>query len=247
MPDDPAWTCRGGANAGEHCDGTRGSADCGDDGVCGGPMTDGTLCGIETSIARRGDNADPAAVLGALGSLAATGGLPAQLANTPVAAGVHPADRRRVLGDPAARRAVVQLARVQSHRRGHDAQRAHELRLCAGPAAPDGSAQRGSSNEIPIGQAPFTKKTYCKTYEVPQNYSIAIMTGHHPPARRALLGHRPLGHADLRELRLQRSRLRALRSVARVPVGRRRAAHARVLRDVQQRREGRRLSPTTIW
>src|SRR6185369_14994955 len=33
-------------------------------------------------------------------------------------------------------------------------------------------------NDVPIGQAPFTKKTYCETYEVPQNNSIAIMTGH---------------------------------------------------------------------
>jgi hypothetical protein len=33
-------------------------------------------------------------------------------------------------------------------------------------------------NELPDGVAPFTKQTICSTAVVPQNYSIAMMTGH---------------------------------------------------------------------
>jgi hypothetical protein len=33
-------------------------------------------------------------------------------------------------------------------------------------------------NGVPNGLAPFTKQTYCSTAVVPQNYSIAMMTGH---------------------------------------------------------------------
>ena len=176
MPNDPAWTCRSGPNAGMRCDASKGSADCGEGGVCAGPMTNGTLCGIETSSLTSG-NADPLELFNTLFELFANGGLPAQLANTqspqeyiPPIDGVYwEIPLRGVLwfnshafnlsDEDTTLNARMNFYYAQDRRR---------------KMVPHNEVR----NEIPVGQAPFTKQTYCETYEVPQHNSIAMMTGH---------------------------------------------------------------------
>jgi hypothetical protein len=176
MADDPEWTCRGGDHAGMHCDGTKGSADCGDAGVCAGPMTKGTLCGIDTTGLAAPD-ADPALVLDALLQLFASGGLPAQLANTqspqeyiPPIDGVYwevPLHGVLWFNSHAFNLSdedTTLNARMNFY---YASDRKRQM-------VPHNEVR----NEIPIGQQPFTEKTYCESYEVPQNNSIAIMAGH---------------------------------------------------------------------
>ena len=176
MPSDPEWTCRGGAQAGVHCDATKGSADCGAEGVCAGPMTNGTLCGIDTSSITS-DNPDPAAALSVLWELFASGGLPAQLANTqspqeylPPIDGVYwEIPLRGVLWfNSHAFNLTDEETTLNARMNFYYAQdRKRQM-------VPHNEVR----NEVPVGQAPFTTKTYCATYEVPQNNSIAIMAGH---------------------------------------------------------------------
>lgn len=176
MPNDPAWTCRGGSKAGMHCDGTKGSADCGEGSVCAGPKTDGTLCGIETAGLTDG-SADPLEVFNTLFELFAAGGLPAQLANTqspqeyiPPIDGVYwEIPLRGVLwfnshafnlsDEDTTLNARMNFYYAQDRRR---------------KMVPHNEVR----NEVPVGQPPFTKKTYCEDFVVPQNDSIAVMTGH---------------------------------------------------------------------
>lgn len=173
---DPEWTCRGGDHAGMHCDGTKGSADCGEAGVCAGPMTKGTLCGIDTTGLAAPD-ADPALVFDALLQLFASGGLPAQLANTqspqeyiPPIDGVYwEVPLRGVLWFNShafnlSDEDTTLNARMNFY---YASDRKRQM-------VPHNEVR----NEIPVGQAPFTEKTYCESYEVPQNNSIAIMAGH---------------------------------------------------------------------
>ncbi|HEX6240938.1 MAG TPA: hypothetical protein VFZ61_08590, partial [Polyangiales bacterium] len=92
--DDPDWTCRGGANHGKHCNAQRGSADCGEEGVCAGKTTPGSLCGIDTLAFGSGTFDDIIAGLFGLGpkplsleellgfgSIILGSGMPTQIAN----------------------------------------------------------------------------------------------------------------------------------------------------------------------
>src|SRR5262249_36739797 len=92
--DDPDWTCRGGANHGKHCNAQKGSADCGEEGVCAGKTTPGSLCGIDTLAFGSGTFDDIVAGLFGLGpkplsleellgfgSIILGSGMPTQIAN----------------------------------------------------------------------------------------------------------------------------------------------------------------------
>jgi hypothetical protein len=176
MPNDPEWTCRGGDHAGMHCDGTKGSADCGEAGVCAGPMTKGTLCGIDTTGLAAPD-ADPAKVFDALLQLFASGGLPAQLANTQSPQEYIPAIDGVYWEIP-----LHGVLWFNSHAFNlSDEDTTLNARMnfyYASDRKRQMVPHNEVRNEIPVGQQPFTEKTYCESYEVPQNDSIAIMAGH---------------------------------------------------------------------
>ena len=75
-------------------------------------------------------------------------------------------------------------------------------------------------NDVPIGQAPFTEKTYCETYEVPQNNSIAIMTGHTHRRGKHFWVTDPSGKQIYENFVYNDPGVHALQPVARVPVRR---------------------------
>jgi hypothetical protein len=189
--DDPDWTCRGGPSNGEHCNAQNGSRDCGEAGVCAGKTTPGSLCGIDTLAFGSGTLED--VVAGLLGQgpkpltleellgfaeIALGSGMPTQIANAqapqqylPPLEGVYSELPLRGIfwfdshSFNLSEEDTTVDARVNFY---YAAKREREMR-----AATDYSA-----NSIADGQPPFTRETYCTKHEVPQNYSIAMMTGH---------------------------------------------------------------------
>jgi hypothetical protein len=189
--DDPEWTCRGGANNGKHCNAQNGSADCGELGVCAGKTTPGSLCGIDTLAFGSGTLDDIVAGLFGLGpkplsldellgfaGIIAGSGMPTQIANAqapqqdlPPIAGVY---------------SELPLSGILWFN-------SHSFNLTQQDTVLEGRVNyyyatkleremRGvtdyTANNIADGQPPFTRKTYCSTHEVPENYSLAMLTGH---------------------------------------------------------------------
>jgi hypothetical protein len=154
-PNAPGWSCKAGPSDGTQCDPTKGSADCGEGGVCAGPMTDGTLCGGFDIFA----------------------GLPEQVANTqspqeyiPPMDGVYwELPLRGVLWFNSHAFNLSDEDTTLNARMNFDYAQDRQRKM-----VPHNEIR----NEVPIGQAPFTKETYCETYQVPLDQSIAMMTGH---------------------------------------------------------------------
>jgi hypothetical protein len=177
-PNDAGWTCHGGDHEGQACDGSKGSIDCGESSVCAGQPTPGTLCDFDTTAIASGQ-ASPIDTLFALGQLAASGGIPSQVANTqspqeyipPMDGGVYweiPLSGVLWFNSHAFNLTDEDTtldARMNFYY-------AKELKRQMIPT------NVIDNNTIFDGQAPFTRKTYCATTIVPQNYSIAILTGH---------------------------------------------------------------------
>lgn len=157
-PNTAGWTCRGGPNGGTPCDATKGSADCGDGGVCGGPTTNGTFCGGR-------------------GELFASGGLPEQIANTqapqeylPPIDGVYwEVPLRGVLWFNSHAFNLTQEDTTLHARMNFSYASDRKRKM-----VPHNEVR----NNVPVGQAPFTRKTYCEQFEVPADHAIAVMTGH---------------------------------------------------------------------
>lgn len=175
VPADEAWTCHGGERDGEVCDPSKGSSECGAAGVCAGAPTPGTLCGIDvTALSAGGLDGVPEE----LRELLASGGLPAQVANSqspqeyippidgvfwemPLSGVLWFNTHAFNLSD----QDTVLNARMNFY---YAKSRQREMK----------PVNVIDNNYIADGQAPFTRETYCAKYVVPQDYSIAILTGH---------------------------------------------------------------------
>jgi hypothetical protein len=189
--DDPDWTCRGGPKNGQHCNAQNGSRDCGEEFVCVGKTTPGSLCGIETLAFGSGTPEDIVAGLLGFGpkplsfeellgfaEIVLGSGMPTQIANAQAAQQYVPPIEgvyselplRGILWfDSHAFNLSEEDATVDARVNFYYAtERKREMR-----AITDYSA-----NSIADGQPPFTRQTYCAKHEVPQNTSIAMMTGH---------------------------------------------------------------------
>ncbi|MET0342793.1 MAG: hypothetical protein ABW252_17430 [Polyangiales bacterium] len=184
-PDDPSWTCRGGARAGALCDASHGSADCGAGGVCAGKTIPGQLCdGFDAS---------------ALGS-----GTPGEIQEAIRTGKLKPEDIARLAGSEM----PVQLINAQSPQqtlaplegvyaeiplKGIFYWNSHAFNLTDQEtplngrinyrfALPEGRRLKYGSernfNNIAHGQPPFTRRDYCAKHVVPQHHSLAMMTGH---------------------------------------------------------------------
>lgn len=174
---DPAWTCHGGNAEGKQCNAQRGSLDCGDEGVCAGPPTPGTLCNVDTTALAAG-GPPTLDTLAQLVELLTSGGLPAQIANTQSAQQyIPPFDgvyeeiplRGILWFNSHAFNLTEQDTVLEARLNYYYAQELHqEMR----------PVNVVDFNHIADGQAPFTRKTYCEKTVVPQSYSIAMMTGH---------------------------------------------------------------------
>jgi len=157
-PNPAGWTCRGGAKEGAACDASKGSIDCGEGGVCAGQPTNGTFCG-------------------GIGELFATGGLPEQIANTqapqeylPPIDGVYwEIPMRGVLWFNSHAFNLTEEDTTLHARMNFSYASDRKRKMI-----PHNEVR----NDVPIGQAPFTRKTYCEKFEVPANNAIAVMTGH---------------------------------------------------------------------
>lgn len=168
------WTCDGGDRNGEPCSGSN--VDCGPASVCAGPATPGTLCDFDTQ-AIASNNADPLETLKALGTLLATG-LPAQVANTqspqeyvpPFDGGVYwELPLKGVLWFNSHAFNLTTEDTVLDARMNFYFAKEQTRQMIPVNVV---------KNEVPDGLAPFTKQTYCSTAVIPQNNSIAMMTGH---------------------------------------------------------------------
>jgi hypothetical protein len=188
---DPDWTCHGGPQAGNPCEAQKGSSDCGEGGVCAGKTTPGSLCGVETLAFGSGSFEDVVAGLLGLGpkeltledifafaGLLLNEGMPTQIANTqapqqyiPPLDGVYTeVPLRGILWFNShafnlTERDTVFEARLNYY---YATKLYREMR----------PVDDYSYNNIANGQPPFTRETYCAKHEVPQNYSLAMMTGH---------------------------------------------------------------------
>jgi hypothetical protein len=189
--DDPDWTCRGGPNAGQHCNAQKGSADCGEAGVCAGKTTPGSICGIETLAFGSGTFDDIVAGLFGFGpkpltfeellgfaALMLGSGMPAQIANAQA-----PQQYLPPLDGIYTELPLRGILWFDSHAFNlTEEDTTLDARLNYYYATKREREMRGvtdySANSIADGQAPFTRKTYCAKHEVPQNYSLAMMTGH---------------------------------------------------------------------
>jgi hypothetical protein len=145
------WTCDGGARDGEPCSGTR--VDCGPDSICAGPAVPGTLCNFGS-------------------------GLPAQLANTQSPQEYVPPFDGGVYWE-------IPLKGVLWFNSHAFNLRSEDTILDARMNFFFAKEQKRKmipvnvvKNGVPNGLLPFKKQTYCSTAVVPQNYSIAMMTGH---------------------------------------------------------------------
>jgi hypothetical protein len=156
------WTCRGGPKDGAACELAKGSLDC-DGGVCAGPTVDGQFCGTSENV------------LETLGGLLSGFGtlVNAQSAQeyVPPLDGVYwEVPLRGVVGfDSHAFNLTTKDTILEARMNFYYAEK-RERRI----------QQLGSVDKIDAaaGQAPFTRQTYCGTHVVPQNYSLAVMTGH---------------------------------------------------------------------
>lgn len=189
--DDPDWTCRGGDNEGKHCNAQKANADCGALGVCAGKSTPGALCGIDTLAFGSGSPEDVIAGLLGLGprqltleelasfaEIASKGGMPEQLANAQAPQQYLPAQdgvyweipmRGILWADSHAFNLTEQDTTLDARMNFYFADKLErEMKRISD----------SSKNGIADGQPPFTRKTYCSSYKVPQNYSLAMMTGH---------------------------------------------------------------------
>ncbi|MDB4986919.1 MAG: hypothetical protein JWN04_2097 [Myxococcaceae bacterium] len=173
---DPGWLCHGGANDGKLCNAQKGSADCGDDGVCAGPATPGTLCNVDTTALAAGGPPTLDSLAGLFGII--SGGLPQQVANTqgaqqyiPPFDGVYEEIPLRGIlwfnthAFNLTEEDTTMHARLNYY---YAQQLTQEMR----------PVNVIDHNGIADGQAPFTRKTYCEKAVVPQHYSIAMLTGH---------------------------------------------------------------------
>jgi hypothetical protein len=191
VANDATWTCRGGANDGRPCNAAKGSAECGDGGACAGKTAAGSLCGVETLAFGSGTAEDVLAGLFglgpkqltledylALGDIAFGGDMPAQIANAQAAQQYLPPIDGVYIEVP-----LSGILWFNSHAFNlsdtdtfldarvnwlYAKKRNREMRRISNTG----------SNNIAHGQAPFTRKTYCAKHEVPQGYSLAMMTGH---------------------------------------------------------------------
>lgn len=189
--DDPDWMCRGGTNDGKHCNAQLGSADCPGDGVCAGKSNPGSLCGIDTLAFGSGSPQDVLAGLLGLGprqltldelaqfaEIASNGGMPQQLANAqapqqylPAQDGVYwEVPMRGILwADSHAFNLTQQDTTLDARMNFYFADKLErEMKRISD----------SSKNGIADGQPPFTRKTYCSSYVVPQDYSLSMLTGH---------------------------------------------------------------------
>jgi hypothetical protein len=187
---DTTWTCRGGAHEGRACSPQKGSAECAA-GTCASTTTPGSLCGVETAAFGSGTTEDIlAGLLGlgpkpltfddllALGNLAFGSGMPAQIANAQAAEQyVPPIDGvymelplSGVLWFNSHSFNLTEMDTTLDARVNwlYAKKRERQMRRLSNT----------EYNNIAHGQAPFTRKTYCAKHEVPQNYSLAMMTGH---------------------------------------------------------------------
>jgi len=188
---DAAWTCRGGARDGRPCNAQKGGAECGDGAACAGSTTPGSLCGVETLAFGSGTTADILAGLAglgpkpltlddylALGGIVFGGGMPVQIANAQSAQQDLPPIDGVYMQLPLSgilwfnshafnltERDTTLDARVNWL---YAKKREREMRRVSNT----------DSNNVAHGQPPFTRKTYCASHEVPQGYSLAMMTGH---------------------------------------------------------------------
>jgi hypothetical protein len=190
-PDDPDWTCHGGPKNGNPCNAQLGSADCGEGGVCAGKTTPGSLCGVDTLAFGSGTFDD--VVAGVLGfgpkplsleealdlvGLFVGTGMPAQIANAQAPQQYVPPLEGVYTELPL--RGILWFNSHAFNLTEQDT--VLEARLNYYFATKLDREMRGvtdySSNDIADGQPPFTRQTYCATHEVPQHYSLAMMTGH---------------------------------------------------------------------
>ncbi len=190
-PGDATWTCRGGQQDGKPCNAQKGSAECGEGAACAGATTPGSLCGIETAAFGSGTADDIlAGLLGlgpkpltfedllALGDLVLGSGMPAQIANAQAAQQYVP---------------PIDGVYMELPLSGVLWFNSHAFNLTESDTTLDARVNwlyakkleremrrlsNTEHNNIAHGQPPFTRKTYCAKHEVPQNYSLAMMTGH---------------------------------------------------------------------
>ncbi|MET0343102.1 MAG: hypothetical protein ABW252_18990 [Polyangiales bacterium] len=171
------WTCRGGTRAGQRCEARNGGADCGEGSVCAGKSTPGTLCGLDTTAIASGNIFTPEALAGIF-EIFAGGGLPAQIANTQ-----SPQQYTPPLDGVFSEIPLKGILWFNSHAFNlTDEDTELEARVNYFYAKDRKREMRpvnvAENNWIADGQAPFTRKTYCKKHVVPLNHSLAMMTGH---------------------------------------------------------------------
>jgi hypothetical protein len=168
------WTCHGGPRDGQACTGS--TVDCGAEGVCSGPSTPGTLCDFNTQ-AIASNTADPAEQAAAIGMLLARG-LPSQVANTqspqeyvpPFEGGVYwELPLKGVLWFNSHAFNLTDENTVLDARMNFYFAQERKRKMVP---------MNVVKNEVPNGLPPYQKKTYCSEAVVPQNISIAMMTGH---------------------------------------------------------------------
>jgi hypothetical protein len=168
------WTCHGGTRDGQPCNAN--DVACGAESVCAGPATPGTLCDFDTQ-AIASNNASIFDTLIAIATLLGSG-LPAQVANTqspqeyvpPFEGGVYwELPLKGVLWFNSHAFNLTTEDTTLDARMNFQFAKERKRRMIPVNVV---------KNELPHGIAPFTKKTICSTAVVPQNYSIAMMTGH---------------------------------------------------------------------
>jgi hypothetical protein len=168
------WTCHGGARDGQPCSGS--DMACGESSVCAGPATPGTLCDFNTQ-AIASNNANIFDTLIALGTLASSG-LPAQVANTQSPQESVPPFEGGVYWELPLKGVLWFNSHAFNLTTEDTILDARMNFLFAKEQKRQMIPVNVVKNELPDGIAPFTKKTICSTAVVPQNNSIAMMTGH---------------------------------------------------------------------
>lgn len=180
-PNDGTWHCAGGDNPGAACNPDHGSADCKGNGVCAGKTFNGTYCtqefGDTNALFGNGNsNANPFnAIVGGLQVLLA--GMPEQLAGTqspqeridPVDGVYWEIPLKGVLWYNSHAFNVWDDPTVLHAWSNFYFAKKRERRLIG---------YNQVYNRTPDGQPPFTEKSYCRNYTIPQNYSVATISGH---------------------------------------------------------------------
>lgn len=180
-PNDGTWHCAGGSNPKASCNPDHGSADCAGGGVCAGKTFNGTYCtdefGDTNAVFGNGNSGGNIfnAVLGGLQVLLS--GMPEQLAGTQ---------------SPQERIEPVDGVYWEIPLKGVLWYNSHAFNVWDKPTTLHAWSNfyfaekrerrmigyNHVANKTPHGLAPFSEKSYCKSYTVPQNYSIATMSGH---------------------------------------------------------------------